>query len=115
MTLDATLLFFRMMCHLITALVIGFYVGNPDKHRWFIGVLAFLMAGASAAEAARIATDWRAMLSIEVIQPWLTIIVAVLCGLVIIARGNVADIFNRSAAREAVAILDRNFRRMFKS
>lgn len=91
MDFEAFLLGGRMLCHFATAVVIAAYVGGPGKHRFSIGIAAWLLAGSSLAEAARILLNWNDMLNAP-IQPWLIIISLSVLYIVYKAGGNLAKI-----------------------
>lgn len=91
MDFEAFLLGGRMLCHLATAIAIAAYVGSPGKHRVSIGIGAWLLAGSSFAESARILLNWDEMI-IAPIQPWLIIISLSVLYIVLRAGGNLAKI-----------------------
>lgn len=91
MDFESVILGGRMLCHLATAIVIASYVSDSEKHRVFVGFCAWILGGASFAEAIRILLNWDEMIG-AAIQPWLIAIIFSVFWIIFRAGGNLAKI-----------------------
>jgi hypothetical protein len=83
----------RGVCHLLICLFVVGYLAPTTNHRKAVGTVAGIFAGANAAEAYRIATNFSTFTA--VVQPPLTLVMVCVLFFVIYARGNVARMLPR--------------------
>lgn len=84
----------RMAFHAAIAMIIAFAYRDPTaKSRPRVSMVAFLIAGSSAAECVRIGTHWNEFISVN-IEPFLTIFVGAWLIPLVLAKGNVAVLFS---------------------
>lgn len=95
MDIETVTLTIRLVIHLATTVVVGSYVGNPDRQRYWIQFTAFLIAGSSFAAAFQILTGWDSIMATgSGPQPWLMFICGGFLAALVMSGGNIAKLFN---------------------
>lgn len=95
MEIESVTLSVRLGIHVLTAAIVGSYVGNPQRQRTWVQFTAFLIAGSSAAAAFQILTTWDDIMSTGAgPQPWLVIICGGFLVAVVMSGGNIAKLFD---------------------